>query len=170
MCGCTKKTTTRSITSNTRSLDTNRSLQMAKVATEKILENLHNEFPNEFVLANYNNGLNFRYAKSTNGKLFPYGYTYYGIFSGIKQIYVHKDDVNGTNITIVEVPKVRNIEPAPEPEKPVEVIEPIESEPIESNIEVETDTEIINDDTEEKKPRKRRSKKSENADIETVEE
>jgi hypothetical protein len=108
MCGCTKKTinTTRELNSTTRNLMKDRSLNMSKVATPEILESLHEQYPNEFVLAEYNNGNNFRYAKSVNAGLIPFNFDYYGVFSGKRIIYVHKSDINNVNIVPVKIPQI----------------------------------------------------------------
>lgn len=171
MCGCTKKTsTTRTINSTTRNLQndnySSRSLNMAKVATPELLEDLYKQYPDEFVLAEYDNGSNFRYAKSVNGGLLNYDLHYYGVFSGKRTLYVHKSDLNGENI--IAVPVERELVK----EEIVKLIEPETVEPIEENAESDNDTEnedaeIIDEEvTETEKPKRRRSKKSKTDEIE----
>lgn len=158
MCGCTNKSNTiRTNQSTTRSIsDNNRSSNMSKVATFEELEELHNKFPTEFILANYDNGSNFRYAKSTSGELIKYGFNYYGVFSGIKQIYVHKIDVNETNIKKVEIK--RSLNALVEEPKEVELLEDSETDTFDTSETIENVDVFDNIEIVENKSKRKRSK------------
>lgn len=155
MCGCTKKTnSTRELNSTTRNLMKDRSLNMSKVATPEILESLYQQYPDEFVLAEYNNGNNFRYAKSINGGLIPFNFDYYGVFSGKRIIYVHKKDINNVNIVKIEQPKLSETVVVDEPIQQVEEVEENEIQETVLN-DIETETLL------EEKPKRKRKKATE---------
>lgn len=159
MCGCTNKSnTTQTIQLTTQNIlgNNNRSLNMSKVATFQELENLYNQFPTEFVLANYDNGSNFRYAKSINGGLIKYGFNYYGVFSGIKQIHVHKLDVNNTNIKKVETERSLNV--LVEEPKEVELLEDAETDTVDTSETIENVDVFDNIEIVENKSKRKRSK------------
>jgi len=81
-----------------------------RTATEEQLVKLMAEFPEEFAMASYNNGIGVAKPAYANGRgLHQHGFFYYGRFSGVRILPIHVADISAMpNVT--ELPKTKAVE------------------------------------------------------------